>query len=101
MQDLFYEESVLTQNERSEKTKYYVFKTFSVVSYVIAVVWGIVMLMTFPFGSGNVLINILFVLIPLALFIASGIIIGKFKDRFCVDYDYTFVSGSIRFSKII
>ena len=43
----------------------------------------------------------IFSLIPLALFIVSGIILGKFKDKFYVDYDYTFVSGSIRFSKVI
>lgn len=101
MQKIFYEESVLTQNTGSAKTKYYIIKTWSVISYVIAALWGIIMLFTFPFGEGNIWLNILFVLIPFALFIASGIVAGKFKDRFYVDYDYTFVSGSIRFSKVI
>ena len=27
--------------------------------------------------------------------------LGKFKDKFYVDYDYTIISGSIRFSKVI
>ena len=101
MQEIFYEESVLTQNTGSAKTKYYIIKTWSVISYVIAALWGIIMLFTFPFGEGNIWLNILFVLIPFALFLASGIVAGKFKDRFYVDYDYTFVSGSIRFSKVI
>lgn len=101
MQEIFYEESVLTENKGSAKTKYYIIKTISVISYVLAGLWGIVMLFTFPFGQGNLLFNILFVLIPFALFIASGVISGKFKDKFYVDYDYTFVSGSIRFSKVI
>ena len=40
-------------------------------------------------------------LIPLALFLVSGILLGRLKDKFYVDYDYTFISGTIRFSKVI
>ena len=35
------------------------------------------------------------------MFLASGIILGKIKNKFYVDYDYTFVTGSIRISKVI
>ena len=35
------------------------------------------------------------------MFLASGILLGRFKDRFYVDYDYTFITGTIRFSKVI
>ena len=100
MQDVFYEESATMQNTGAAKTKYYICKTLSIISYVIAITWLIVTLITFPL-EGNVLINILFAAIPFALFLASGILIGKLKDKFYVDYDYTFVTGSVRFSKVI
>ena len=35
------------------------------------------------------------------MFLATGIILGILKNRFYVEYDYTFVTGSIRFSKVI
>lgn len=101
MQDIFFEESAKTINEKSAKTKYIIGKTLSVISYALAIIWGILSISFFISIDKNWLINLIFVLIPLALFIFSGIFIGKIKDKFYVDYDYTFVSGSIRFSKVI
>ena len=100
MQDVFYEESATMQSTGPAKTKYYICKTFSIISYVIAVLWLIISISYFPL-EGNIFINILFAAIPFALFLLSGIFLGKMKDRFYVDYDYTFVSGSIRLSKVI
>lgn len=100
MQEVFYEESAIMQNTASAKTKYYIFKTFSIISYVFAVIWLIFAFNLFPL-EGNVLINLLLALIPFAIFLVSGIIFGRFKDKFYVDYDYTFVTGSVRISKVI
>ena len=100
MQEVFYEETAAVQSTGSAKTKYYIVKTLSVVSYTIAIIWLIISVMFFP-TQGNVLINILFAAIPFVLFLASGIVLGKMKDKLYVDYDYTFVSGSIRFSRVI
>ena len=100
MQEIFYEESAKIQEETSAARKYYIAKVFMVISYVLAVIWGIFCL-TLIIDLKNILLSLIFSLIPLALFIVSGIILGKFKDKFYVDYDYTFVSGSIRFSKVI
>ncbi len=100
MQEVFYEETATVQSTGSAKTKYYVVKTFSVVFYTIAITWLIISVMFFP-TQGNVLINILFAAIPFVLFLSSGIVLGKIKDKLYVDYDYTFVSGSIRFSRVI
>ena len=103
MQELFYEESSKTREERSAKTKYYIFKVLSVISYVFFGVWLFLFLMFYEFkGSiGQIILGMIFALLPAAIFLASGILLGKFKDKFYVDYDYTFVSGSIRFSKVI
>ena len=100
MQEIFYEETATIQNAGPAKTKYYVIKTFSIISYVIAITWLVINIMIFP-TEGNILLNILFVAIPFVLFLASGILLGRIKDKFYVDYDYTFVTGSIRFSRVI
>lgn len=100
MQDVFYEESATMQNTGAAKTKYYICKTISIISYVAAVLWLVLAISFFPL-EGAILINILILAIPFAMFLTSGILIGKLKDKFYVDYDYTFVSGSIRFSKVI
>lgn len=100
MQEIFYEESAKQRDAGSGKTKYYIFKTLSVISYVFVGLWVFLFFTFFEF-KGNILLNLVIALIPLALFLTSGILIGKFKDRFYVDYDYTFISGTIRFSKII
>ncbi len=52
-------------------------------------------------GSGKIIWDIVIVGIPLVLFLVSGILLGKFKNKFYVDYDYTQVSDSLRFSKVI
>ena len=100
MQEVFYEETALVQSTGSAKTKYYVIKTFSIVSYMIAIFWLIVSITFFPL-KGNVLINILVAALPFVIFLVSGIMLGKMRDKMYVDYDYTFVSGSIRFSRVI
>lgn len=100
MQELFYEETAVVSNARPAKIRYYIIKTFSVISYVLAVVWLVINITLFPL-EGNVLLNILFVAVPFAVFLASGILLGRIKDKFYVDYDYTFVTGSIRFSRVI
>lgn len=101
MKEIFYEESARTQDEKSASRKYYIFKTISVISYVFMVVWIILVFTAFPFGQGNIFVNILVVLIPLVLFFLSGFFIGRLKNKFYVDYDYTFVTGSIRIAKVI
>ena len=100
MQEVFYEETASTQNVKSANTRYYTIKTFSVISYTVAVFWLIISVMFFPL-EGNTLINIVFAAIPFVIFLGSGILLGKVKDRLYVDYDYTFITGSIRFSKVI
>ena len=100
MQEVFYEESATMTKTGSAKTKYYILKTFSIISYVFAVLWAIIVFNFYQFSS-NIVLDIIFILVPLILFIATGILLGRFKDKLYVDYDYTFVSGSIRFSKVI
>ena len=101
MKEIFYEESASLINFKSEAVKFNLLKVFSILSYVLLGVWLMIM-MHFPLGEGSqIIISIILILIPSILFVVTGIIFGKVKNRFCVEYDYTFVSGSIRFSKVI
>ncbi|MBE5749919.1 MAG: hypothetical protein E7346_03515 [Clostridiales bacterium] len=101
MKEILYEESAKIQNEKSAATKYYVLKVLSIISYTLAVLWFMLVFIAYDLATGSALLNIIFIVVPLAMFIASGIVLGKFKNKFYVDYDYIFVSGSIRFSKVI
>ncbi len=101
MMELFYEESAVVNNEKSASTKYNVFKIISIISYVLCALWFMLVFIAFDWGSGNTILNIVFVLVPLLMFFVSGLIFSKFKNKMYVDYDYTLVSGSIRVSKVI
>ncbi len=100
MKEFFYEESAVIQDEKSAKIKYYTFKIMSILSYVIMSLWIILVIYGYEFSS-NIILDIVIVLIPFAMFLTSGILLGKFKNRFYIDYDYTLVTGSLRFSKVI
>ncbi len=103
MQEVFYEESARTQDEKSAKVKYTIFRILSIISYVLLVFWIIAVFSFWEFKGDvkAILINVVIVLIPCAIFTASGIILGRIKNKFYVDYDYTFVTGSVRISKVI
>ncbi len=99
MKEVFYEESAKVQNQKSAKTKYYVVKAFSIASYVMMAIWLLIFFYFFNLQS-NVL-GYVIAIVPLVVFFFSGFFLGRFKNNFYLDYDYTFVSGSIRVSKII
>ena len=100
MKEVFYEESAEIQNKKSATIKFNLVKTCSIVSYVFLVIWCVIVLTVYPL-SGSVLVDLIGILLPMLAFIPSGIIFGRLKNRFYIEYDYTFVSGSLRISKII
>lgn len=99
MKEVFYEESATIQNVRGANAKYNTIKAFSIISYVIAVIWVIIGFNT-PLVD-NFLINLIVIGVPIIIFLVTGILLGRLKNKFYVDYDYTFVTGSIRISKVI
>ena len=101
MLDIFYEETTTIQNEKGASIKFGIFNFLSAISYVLAVVWAFLVFFGVEFGKGNLLVNILFSIIPILLFIFSGIMLGKVRNKFYVEYDYTFISGEVRVSKVI
>lgn len=100
MQETLYEESAKCLNEKSERIKYRVVFILSLISFFFALV-SFFILISFMDLNGHWLVNVLFYVVPFILFLTIGLILFKLKNKFCVDYDYIFVTGSIRISKVI
>ena len=104
MQEIFYEETSLCANASTQKKIYYAYLALAWLFIVLSFVWVFILLYTYDFGKigeGNVLLNILVIALPFIATIGFSILFLVLRNRHCLDYDYTFVSGSIRISKII
>ena len=100
MQEMLYEESAKCQNEKKESKIFKILLTFSIISFAFSMV-GFFILINFMNLNDYWLFNVIIYVLPIIFFLAMGIFLIKFKNRFCVDYDYIFVTGSIRVSKVI
>lgn len=99
MNEVYYEETAIIKNEKSARIKYNLFKTLSIISYTLIFFWIFIFLTTF--AHINVIIDIITFIIPAFIFALIGRLFGKTKNKYYVEYDYTFVSGSIRIAKVI
>ena len=99
MQEVFYEESSICSSSSFENRKYNLFNIFSIFSFVIAVFWFFVGFYLFP--ATGIIIVFITTIVPVCLFVVLGVLFSKQKNKFSVDYDYTFITGSIRISKVI
>ena len=100
MQEVFYEESARTLDDKGATRKYNIVRILSILSYVFLFLW-IFISFNFYGLSGLIVFDILFILIPAVMFFLTGFFLGKAKNKLYVDYDYTFVTGSIRISTVI
>jgi len=101
MQEYFLEESALVQQEGPAKRKYTLIKVFSIISYVCAIIMVILFFNFYSLENFHFLGFFIQVLLPFGMFLATGILLGRYKNKLYVDYDYTLVSGSLRISKVI
>ena len=101
MQELFYEESAIGRNKKAEKTKYLILIILAIISFILAFFNAFYIVYFVNIKNVNVFLTILIHFIPGIILIAIGILLLKLKNRFLVDYDYTFISGSIRISKVV
>lgn len=97
MKEVFYEETCFAVQSESKKKKIILFKILSLGCYVVSF---LLLLILYYMVQYLTLLNGLIVFTPPTIFLVMGIIINKLKDRLLVEYDYTFVTGSIRFSKV-
>lgn len=107
--DSFYEESAVNANPKKEAQKYQILHIISRICLVIGIILLVLCFFNMPFGgSGSaskdvILLKIfsIFTGAAAALFLAVWFILSKCKARFSISYDYCFVSGELRISKVI
>ncbi len=105
MQEIFYEESVDTHNRSSAKKKYMLYKIVSIISIVLGVfaVFNIFFGVSVDKDEGittAVIIAIVMWAVLAALMFAAAVLLSKKKHAFFLSYDYTFVTGDLRISKV-
>lgn len=82
-----------------------VYRIFSIVSFVSAVFAFLTLLYGVPINTDEgftapVIISLVVWLVLMAAMIALGIFFARKKHAFYLSYDYTFVSGDLRISKV-
>ena len=103
--EAFYEESALNRNETREKRIYQILHIVSMVFLSIGVVLFVAFLFNFPWMALTVedqALQIIFGIIGILSLLSflTCFFFSKLKKRFNVSYDYCFVSGELRISKV-
>lgn len=101
MKEIFYEETAKHRDVKSENIKFNIFNVLSYISFFVALFWFILGILSFEYTPDKIIFSIIFLVLPCAVFCFSGFIFAIFRNKNCVDYDYTFVSGSFSFAKVI
>lgn len=102
MREIFYEESSTLIDFKSASFKYNFFAGFAIVAFLLNAPWLFVFAPGWLFDAKiSLFLKIVLGGIPVVIFTLIGIFSWKYKNKFFVEYDYVFVDGSIRFSKVI
>lgn len=92
MQEIFREETSIVQYDTTRALKYKLMIMVSISLYLFAFIGFLLSFFNLPIYT---------TLIPAVIFCGLAIFLGIKKNNLYIDYDYTFVTGSIRFSKVI
>ena len=101
MEEIFYEESSREINYLKSQKKHKTLNLLGIISFVIAIIWAFINFLYFDPADGNILVNIIFIIVPVILFFVVGFVFFHFKNFFAIEYDYTFISGNVKISKVI
>lgn len=109
--DVLYEESAVNANAAKGEKRYRIFNIFSVFFGVLAAIFGVLFLYSllavlFSLGSltseqrAKSIGSLIFYFLIFTLFVAPWLAFRMLKKHTNVSYDYTFVSGELRISKV-
>jgi hypothetical protein len=103
--DVFYEESATNQNAKKDARKYKIIHYVSYFFLIVGIIMLVITLFNFPFaGSGETVSSFRmfygFIGLQGLFFMLIWFILMKLKRRFNASYDYCFVSGELRISKV-
>lgn len=103
--DAFYEESAINANAAKESKKYKILNIISYVFLFLAIILLIMALFNMPIGGGEgagaAWTLFAFIFFQGFLFLSLWFAFYKIKSRYNVNFDYCFVSGELRISKVI
>lgn len=106
MRDILCEETSRVIDEKKAQKKYNTCMAISYGSIALAVLWVIIFIYTCDFSKMHpdiivmFIFEILFWVLPLAIFIVLAIVFRKIGKKSYAEYDYSFVSGEVRIAKI-
>lgn len=92
--DVFYEESSIAQNAKSGARKYQILNILSLIFF-----WIGIILTLFAFNIPFNLLVLWFLFV--ATFFVFWFVLRRWKMHYNVSYDYSFVSGELRVSKVV
>lgn len=103
--DAFYEESAVDQNSAKSIKKYRILQIISTACLVIAIMLFIFFIFNMPFSGGGEEVASMrfffgFLGVQSAVFFLAWFLLRKWKLRYNVSFDYCFVSGELRISKV-
>ena len=104
MRETFHEESALMIKKESAKKKYLIIKIIAITCFVLSAAWLFIAFFRMPtdgVNSNNLVLFLLQSFAPTIILFLIGLWLIIIKDKICVDYDYTIVSGSVRIAKVI
>ncbi len=93
--DAFYEESAVNMSAKKESKRYKLFNIVSYIFFILAVITLVSFIMYIPAVDFMVMFGMQGV-----FFLACWFLFYKLKRRYNVSYDYCFVSGELRISKV-
>lgn len=93
--DVFYEESAICQDDKKGAKRYRILHIISYIIMIIMIILAISTVMMIPAPES------IFLGVQALMFFAIWFILYKWKSRINVSYDYCFVSGELRISRVI
>jgi len=100
MIDFFYEESATHSSKNGSKIKYKIFSILSKIFYFASVVWAIFAVLG-GIDFNKFLLSFLLSFTFFAVLFGTGFFFAKACERIYVDYDYSILTGTVSFSKIV
>lgn len=97
--DVFYEESSIANNLKKKQRKYKVINFFSWLCFAIAILMLFFVFYGVPIDEGYA--GVIYFLVQALCFFGMWFLLRKWKMNVNVSYDYSFVSGELRISKVI
>lgn len=103
MRDIYIEDSAKVNNESAQKSFYNSFTVLAIFFFVVAFIIFSFILTTAvdKITEENTLLFIILYCLPCLIVLGIGILFWIFRNRFYVEYDYSFSSGTFKISKII